>query len=133
MKENKVKFALWVRPKTMKSVESLYKEDNCKSKSEYIEKAIDFYSGYLISNKQQEYLPNILVSIFQGIVDSFEDRMASMLFKLAVEISMANNITAASNGFDIESLNRLRGKCVEEVKKIHGSISFENAARFQKS
>lgn len=59
--------------------------------------------------------------------------MASMLFKLAVKISMANNITAASNGFDMESLTRLRGRCVEEVKKIHGSISFENAAKFQKS
>ena len=133
MKENKVKFALWVRPQTMKSVELLYKDDNCKSKSEYIGKAIEFYSGYLFSNKQQNYLPNILVSTLQGIIDSFEDRMASMLFKLAVEISMANNITAASNGFDMESLTRLRGKCVEEVKKIHGSISFEHAARFQKS
>lgn len=41
--ENKVKFALWAYPETLKNVEVHYKNDNCRSQSEFIEKAIKFY------------------------------------------------------------------------------------------
>lgn len=45
--QNKVKFPLWAYPETLKDVEVHYKNDNCKSQSEFIEKAIKFYIGYL--------------------------------------------------------------------------------------
>ena len=45
--QNKVKFPLWAYPETMTDVEIHYKNDNCKSQSEFIEKAIKFYVGYL--------------------------------------------------------------------------------------
>lgn len=40
--KNKVKFALWIYPKTMKDVEVHYRDDNCKSQSEFIEKMYKF-------------------------------------------------------------------------------------------
>ena len=46
MADNKYKFALWVQPETMSKVEKLYKDDDCRSRSEFIEKAILFYCGY---------------------------------------------------------------------------------------
>lgn len=49
--QNKVKFALWAYPETLKDVEVHYKHDNCKSQSEFIEKAIKFYIGYLDEEK----------------------------------------------------------------------------------
>lgn len=39
----KEKFALWITPEAKKEVEAHYKQDNCKSQSEYIEKAVRFY------------------------------------------------------------------------------------------
>ena len=44
--KKKQKFALWVTEETMKKVEKLYREENVKSRSEFIEKAINFYCGY---------------------------------------------------------------------------------------
>ena len=44
---DKNKFALWMYPETLERVEKLYREDGCKSRSEFIEKAINFYCGYL--------------------------------------------------------------------------------------
>lgn len=41
--QNKVKFPLWAYPETLTDVEVHYKNDNCKSQSEFIEKAIKFY------------------------------------------------------------------------------------------
>ena len=44
--ENKRKFALWIYPDTQERIKELYKKDNCKSQSEFIEKAVRFYCGY---------------------------------------------------------------------------------------
>ena len=37
---NKIKFPFWVTPKTMETVKEMYKDDDCRSQSEFIEKAI---------------------------------------------------------------------------------------------
>ena len=42
----KVKFPLYVFPETMQKIDMLYEAHNCKSKTEFIEKAIRFYCGY---------------------------------------------------------------------------------------
>ena len=47
MFENKKKFALWMYPDTLEKVEEIYRKDNCASRSEFIEKAVKFYIGYL--------------------------------------------------------------------------------------
>ena len=40
---NKRKFALWIYPETLEKVENAYEKDNCRSQSEFIEKAVNFY------------------------------------------------------------------------------------------
>ena len=45
---------------------------------------------------------------------------------------MLLHVTAATNEIDEATLSRLRGMCVDEVKRLHGNVSFEDAVRFQK-
>lgn len=130
--KDKQKFALWAQPDTLKKVEKLYRDDDCKSRSEFIEKAILFYAGYLTANDYRGYFPNVIVSTVKGTLDSLENRMASLLFKLAVELSMNLHVTAANSEIDADTLSRLRGMCVEEVKRLHGSVRMEDAVKFQK-
>ena len=63
---DKNKFALWIYPETLERVEKLYRGDGCKSRSEFIEKAINFYCGYLTAENYKEYmfLRRTAVSIF---------------------------------------------------------------------
>lgn len=117
----------------MKKVEKLYREENVKSRSEFIENAINFYCGYLTAEDGKEYFPQVIVSILQGTLGAFENRMASLLFKMAVELSMSLHVTAANSDVDEETLVKLRGMCVDEVKRIHGAVLFDEAYRFQKS
>lgn len=67
----------------------------------------------------------------QGTMDAFEDRMATLLFKIAVELSMLLHVTAATNEIDAETLSRLRGMCVAEVKLLRGSVRMEDAVKYQ--
>ncbi len=132
MFENKKKFALWVLPETMENVENLYREDDCRSKSEFIEKAILFYCGYLTSKDKNGYLPSVVTSTLKSIVAESDNRQNRMLFKLAVEIAMMQNLMASTQDIDPLSLERLRGECVKEVRRLNGTFSFEDAVDWQK-
>lgn len=55
-----------------------------------------------------------------------------MLFKLAVEIAILENLIALQQDIDPLSLERLRGECVQEVKRLNGSFRFEDAAEWQR-
>ena len=132
MEENKKKFALWIHPSAMEKVERLYQLDNCRSKSEFIEKAVLFYAGYVSAEDGREYFPEVIVSTVQGALDSFENRMASLMFKYAVELAMMMHVTAASFRVDEDTLSRLRGKCVNDVKRLNGCITFDDAVKYQK-
>ena len=128
----KIKFPLWVTPKTMETVKEMYKGDDCRSQSEFIEKAIQAYVGYLRADNSPGMLPNYMVSTMKAIVDSSDTRMCRMLFKLAVEMAIMMNILAANSEIKEESLSTLRQSCIDEVKRINGTLGFEDAYHWQK-
>ena len=63
---NKIKFPFWVTPKTIETVKEMYKDDDCRSQSEFIEKAIHAYVGYLRANNSPGMLPNYMVSTMKA-------------------------------------------------------------------
>ena len=131
-KDLKRKFALWIRPSLLEEVDSLYKSDNCASRSEFMEKALQFYIGYLTCNHAQDYLADVIPSTVKGIVDESSNRMGRLLFKMAVEQAVTSNILAAVCEVDQQELERLRNQCIQQIRKTNGMISFEQALRWQK-
>jgi hypothetical protein len=47
-------------------------------------------------------------------------------------MAMMMNILAANAEVDEALLRKLRGKCVDDVKKSIGAVTFEDVVRFQK-
>lgn len=131
-KETKRRFQLWIKPSTLDQVDKLREEDNCESRSEFIEKAVLFYSGFLTTKDNSNYLPNIVISTLRGIISENNNKMNRMLFKLAVEIAIMQNLIASGHDIDDISMERLRGECVKEVKRLNGSFQFEDALEWQR-
>ena len=131
-KEGKRKFALWIRESTLAKVRQWFEHDNCSSQSEFIEKAVLFYIGYLASEGAGDYIPRIIVSTLQGIVNESSNRISRILFKQAVEQAIAMNVIAATCNISRDQLDKLRGMCVNQVKKTNGSYSFQDAYDLQK-
>lgn len=129
--KDKEKFALWVRPTTMQGVREYYREDNCRSQSEFIENAILFYLGYLTADKPKSFLPSMFLSTMKGIVAESDNRTSGLLFKIAVELAILQNLIAATNEVDELTMTKLRGECIREVKKIHGIFTMEKAMDWQ--
>ncbi len=128
----KRKFALWIRPSLLEEVDSLYQKDNCASRSEFMEKALRFYMGYLSSQENQDYLAQVIPSTVKGIVDESSNRMGRLLFKMAVEQAVTSNILAAVCEVDQQKLERLRNQCIQQIRKTNGMISFEEALRWKR-
>ena len=133
MVEGKIKFPLWIAPETKEIVAESFQKDNCKSMSEFIEKAILFYNGYLHARHAEYYLPRVLSSVLQGTLGLFGDRIGKLMFKQAVECNITNHILAADTDMDLDTYERLRGRSLREVKQTKGEISFEDDLIFQKS
>ena len=132
MPREKIKFALRIMPETQQLVKDIYPLDNCQNQSEFIEKAIHFYAGYVASKNGTEFLAPVLVSALQGTVTNAENHIARLLFKLAVETNMMMNVLASEVDGSPEVLERLRGRCIQEVKKTGGAVTFADAMKYQK-
>lgn len=131
-KEPKRKFALWIRESSLDMVKKLYQEDNCSSQSEFIEKAVLFYAGYLSTEDNKLYLPNVVTSTLKSIVAESDNRQNRMMFKFAVEMAVMMNVVASMQDIDKVSLERLKGECVKEVKRLNGCFTFADALEWQK-
>lgn len=127
----KVRFALYTDEPTFEMVEKHYKEDGCGCRSEYISKAIRYYTELHSLKDCSHVVPDIIASTLKSIVKDSDNRQGRLLFKLAVEVAILQNVIAANYDIDQVDLDRLRGICVNEVKKINGSISFDEAIRWQ--
>ena len=131
---NKEKQAVWLYPETKELMVSHLLAANAKSQSEFIEKAIKFYAGYLdcSSDNASEYLIAVVSIVMDGIVKGSEQRISRALFKLAVESAIQSHILAAVTDVDESDVGKLYGMCVDDVRKINGIIDFRSAYKYQK-
>lgn len=132
MPREKVKFALRMSPETQLLVKEMCPRDNCQTQNEFIEKAIRFYAGYVSGQEATAYLPPALTSVLRSTIQATEDRIARLLFKLAVEQDMMMNVMAAGMEISEETLQDLRGHCVRNVKKTNGAVTLDKAVEFQR-
>ena len=73
----------------------------------------------------------MLVSAFKGTVHNSENHISRLLFKLAVEMDIVMNILAAEINASPEVVEKVRGRCIQNVKKTCGYILFRDAAEYQ--
>lgn len=129
--ETKERIPVWLYPSTLAAIDTAMQQANCKSRSQFLEKAAQMYAGYISADNALAYLPPALAAAIRGSIQDSENRIARLLFKLAVELDMSMNVLAAGMEIDDETLKSLRGRCVQNVKKTGGSISLDSAVKYQ--
>ena len=131
-KTDKNRHTIWLTDEAWNVVSSHYREDNCSAHNEYIEKAIRFYSGYLDTKNADSYLPRVLSDVLEGKLGALGSRIGKLLFKLAVELHVSSNFIASNADADLDTVEKIQGRCVKEVKQVNGEIKFEDALKYQK-
>ena len=130
IKNNKITIRL--SDETLKKCNEGMDITNCKVRNEFIEKAIEFYSGYVSAEVHSEFLSDVIVESMEGIIKALENRFGRLLFKIAVEMAKLEQMLASINEMDDETIERLHKRCVDEVKKINGIIKMEDAVKYQR-
>ena len=130
--DNKKRTAVWLTPGVIRRMDSWLEEDNCKTRSEFFEKALRFYMGYLAAEATSEYLSRALVDTLRGTLADNENRLRTLLFKLCVEVNMMSHTVAAHFRADPVNRRELRAYAVDEVLRTNGKISFDDALDLQR-
>lgn len=130
-KTNRNKIALRLYQEQIDKLDAYVRLSKASSRNQFIIDAIEFYGGFITSEKNT-FLPNAIASSMVGIVDNSEDRIARIVFKNTVELAMVMNILAAITEVDEDKLRSLRAKCIKDVKATIGQINFDEIYKYQK-
>lgn len=131
MSEEKIRIHTRITPETERKIEAAMSKANCQSRNEFLEKALLFYCNYLAAEDVAEFLPPILIKSLRATVQGAEDRIARVLFKLAVETGMMMNVLASGMEIPAGELDRLRGMCIRDIKRSNGNISLKDTVKRQ--
>ena len=129
--EGKVRKGFYIEEDLLEQIDGLLEQADVKSRNEFLNQALKFYIGYLTAEKIENYMLSTISSVMHSTVKDSENRMARVMYKLAVETSKLSHVIAYSHGVDEEALKKLQAKCTDEVKRINGAVTFEDAYRFQ--
>ena len=130
--DNKKRTAVWLTPGVIRRMDGWLEEDNCKTRSEFIEKALRFYMGCLATEDTSEYLSRALADTLRGTLADNENRLRTLLFKLCVEVNMMGHTVAAHFRADPVNRRELRAFAVDEVLRTNGKIRFDDALDLQR-
>lgn len=107
-----------------------YRLDGSRSKNEFIEKAI-VHALDTLEAGQSQTLPVAIQATIDGRLGLFEERIAKLLFKLAVEMDMGLNALLDYLKIDPDYIHKLRARSAKEVKSTNGRLTFERKAMEQ--
>ena len=93
-------------------------------------KAVNFYADFL-AGQVNGVLPAAIQSAIDGRLGMFEDRLARLFYKLAVEMDMGMSAILDCIQLDADYLRKLRSDSVKNVKATNGLLTFEQKAREQ--
>lgn len=129
--EGKVRKGFYIEEELLEQMGGLLEQADVRSRNEFLNQALKYYIGYLISEKIENYMLSTISSVMHSTVKDSENRLARAMYKLAVETSKLSHVIAYSHGVDEEALKKLQAKCTDEVKRINGAVTFEDAYHFQ--
>ena len=84
MADEKVKFLMRIDPDTDRKIKTAIPLANCRSQNEFVEKALQFYCDYVASQDCFSVLPPMLVAAIRATVQTSENHICRLMFKLAV-------------------------------------------------
>lgn len=89
-------------------------------------------SGYLDAEHADSYLPRMLSEVLEGKLHALGGRIGRQVFKLSMKEAIMSNLLAYDIDVDLDTLKKLRGRCVKEVRVTNGEIGFEDALLYQR-
>lgn len=133
MLEKRIKAGLAVSQKHLSLCDENLRKAEVNSRNAFVEKAIEYYTGYLNAEQNSKYFEDAFASRAQQKVEQIGKSLGTGQFKIAVELALISHILAAQAKITDADFRRLRDKCEYDIRHLEGVQKFEQAYQFQHS
>ena len=113
--------------KQLDKLEEIIAKEQGYSRSSLVREAVDYYLGYLASRESVSFLSPIINQNIKLVLSRFEENLSEMLFKLAVEVSKSNILSAYNTELSDSALNYLNGVSEQLVAEHNGVLDLEKS------
>lgn len=124
--QEKYKITVRMNEKTKAEIDEMMGDAHTGSVNAFINKAIEFYIGYLKQGKNLNYISPILASAVKSEIKNVERNFSEMIFKTAVQISMLTQLVADEKEFEDDYLDKLYNWCAQRVASTNGIIDLNS-------
>ncbi len=125
---DKLQVTLYLQKGSINKADTLIKLTGAKSRNDAIDRAINFYFGYISSELSQDFLCSVYGQQTEAMIKNMANRLARLDFKAAVELDMLVRLLCADLSLSKDDFNKMHSRAVEDVKRLNGSIDIYNAA-----
>lgn len=122
--ENMKKYSFWMHPEMIEEIEKALPFSYDDNKSSFVRSAVNFYIGYLMHKQSVDYVAPLISNEIKNQVESLQDCLSEMIFKLAVESAKQNCLLSTQYRIDSELDEKLDYLCSEKVASMNGIIDF---------
>ena len=120
----KEQISIQIPKDTLKKIECISTlNDTLKSRNSAIEKAVDYYFGFLTANKSQDFLLTAYGQAMESAIKSSSDRLAKVLYKSSVETNVLTRVVAVALDVDRSQYDKMRKTAVEDTRFSNGIIN----------
>ena len=109
----------------LEKLDEIMSKEQGYSRSSLVREAVDNYISYRVQKENISYLSPIISQNIKLVLSRFEENLSEMLFKLAVEVSKSNIISARNSDLNDYALNYLNAVSEQLVAEHNGVLDLE--------
>lgn len=125
----RIKSGLAVTEKHIALCDGNLRRAGAQSRNEFVEMAIEFYTGYLGAATNPEFYERIFTSESVKKVEKLSKTLGTGQFKIAVELAKLCVLMAQTLNLSRTDLEHIHNACVAEVKSLNGVPTFQQITR----
>ena len=114
----------------LSKLDEIMSKEQGYTRSSLVREAVDNYLGYRAQRENVNYLSPIISQNIKLVLARFEENLSEMLFKLAVEVSKSNILSARNSELNDYALNYLNDISEQLVAEHNGVLDLEKARDF---
>ena len=114
----------------LKKLDEIMSKEQGYSRSSLVREAVDNYIRYRAQKENISNLSPIISQNIKLVLSRFEENLSEMLFKLAVEVSKSNILSARNSDLNDCALNYLNAVSEQLVAEHNGVLDLEKARDF---
>ena len=101
---------------------------------DFVSEAIRNHCADIDGEKSVDVMCERMAKLYRAEINNHSNRMAHLMFKMAVELAIQNHLLAAGYVDLTDSeMRHIRNRAIETVRKSHGFLLFERALAEERS